>query len=110
MGSLVITNATAEINEPNSFSKDVANIHSIWWRWVAPGDGVVQITTEGSDFDTVLAVYKGDDLANLVLVESNDDVYSTNVKSFVQFDAISGTEYAIMVDGRGVSQGLSILD
>ena len=99
------TNATMENDEPNSFNKDTANIHSLWWRWVAPNDGVVQVTTEGSDFDTVLAVYTGADLANLVLVESNDDASGMGDKSLVQFNAISGTEYAILVDGGGVSTG-----
>ena len=99
------TNATREAVEPNPFSKDTANIHSLWWKWVAPNDGVVQVTTEGSDFDTVLAVHTGADLASLVLVGSNDDAPGMGGKSLVQFDAISGTEYAILVDGDGVSTG-----
>ena len=53
-------------------------IFILFGEGIAPGDGVVQITTEGSDFDTVLAVYKGDDL--LTWYWLSDDVYSTNVK------------------------------
>jgi hypothetical protein len=29
---------------------------SVWWTWVAPANGLVTVSTQGSTFDTVLAV------------------------------------------------------
>ncbi|MCI0349529.1 MAG: hypothetical protein L0Z53_08900, partial [Acidobacteriales bacterium] len=80
---------------------------SIWYQWTAPGTGKVLVSTEGSTFDTLLAVYRGADLANLTLVASDDDSgwYGT---SRLAFDVSPGTRYTIAVDayyGRG-SNGL----
>jgi hypothetical protein len=45
----------------------------IWYEWV--GDGSCSIvSTEGSDFDTVLGVYTGDACSNLTCVAENDDI------------------------------------
>jgi hypothetical protein len=46
---------------------------SVWWTWTAPGSGPATLSTEGSDFDTLLAVYTGSSLTGLSLVASNDD-------------------------------------
>lgn len=50
--------ATAEINEPNhgAFGTPAA---SIWYKWVAPNTDDVDFDTQGSDYDTALAVYTG---------------------------------------------------
>src|SRR5262245_16073577 len=60
--TLVGTNVTAtstnvgadkQSGEPNHAGN--AGGASLWWSWTAPGSGEVQITTDGSDFDTLLA-------------------------------------------------------
>jgi hypothetical protein len=72
---------------------------SVWWSWTAPASGHVVIDTQGSDFDTLLGVYIGSALTNLVTVASNDDVSTNQLTSSVTFTAKAGTPYQIAVDG-----------
>jgi hypothetical protein len=44
--------------------------NSVWYEWRAPVDGPVTFETSGSDFDTMLAAYKGDPA---VQIARNDD-------------------------------------
>jgi uncharacterized protein DUF4214 len=94
--------ATHESNEPNHSPDNNGGTHSIWYTWQAPASGQAQITTAGSNFDTVLAVYTGNavDSSSLTPVAKNDDVDPGQVtSSIVTFPAISGTTYRIAVDG-----------
>jgi hypothetical protein len=59
---------------------------SIWWSWVAPVSGTVQLDTIGSDFDTLLAVYTGYDVANLQPVASDDQSGGNDTSLFVFHD------------------------
>ncbi len=54
-----------EPGEPNHC--DLVGGASQWVRYVANQTGVVRLSTEGSDFDTLMAVYTGTSLANLTL-------------------------------------------
>jgi hypothetical protein len=73
---------------------------SVWWTWTAPVSGVYAISTAGSDFDTLLAVYTGSTIAQLTLVAANDeDGGATGHTSRVVFEAVAGTPYQIAVDG-----------
>jgi hypothetical protein len=72
---------------------------SVWWKWIAPSNGPTEIQTVGSNFDTLLAVYSGSELASLRRVAQNDDLVRDVPASRVVFDAVAGTEYAIAVDG-----------
>jgi hypothetical protein len=58
---------------------------------------MVRLTTQGSDFDTVLGVYVGDSLAGLTAVASNDD--DRGRQSATDFLATAGTTYSIAVAG-----------
>jgi hypothetical protein len=99
------TGATREPGEPDHAEGD--GISSIWWSWVAPADGTMEINTSGSGFDTVLAVYTGATVSGLVLIVENDDDERTDaVTSFVRFRAYAGTEYQIAVDGYDGESGL----
>ncbi|HYV30126.1 MAG TPA: hypothetical protein VEO53_03290, partial [Candidatus Binatia bacterium] len=71
---------------------------SVWWQWTAPRSGPVIIQTEGSSFDTLLAVYTGTTLSGLTLVASSDDIEGLLV-SKLAFQAEAGKEYQIVVDG-----------
>ncbi len=71
---------------------------SVWYRWVAPFDGPVSVSTSGSSFDTALAVYRGTALDNLVAVGANNDNGDSR-QSLVQFTAKEGVEYSLAVDG-----------
>jgi len=73
---------------------------SVWFKWRAIGSGPVRITTRGSDFDTLLAVYRGPRVDNLVPVASNDDTPTVDALwSRVRFNAVDGVTYRIAIDG-----------
>jgi autotransporter-associated beta strand protein len=71
---------------------------SVWWRWTSPGAGFVTIDTIGSQIDTLLAVYTGTSLSNLIEVAS-DDESGGNYTSLVRISAKSNVTYQIAVDG-----------
>ncbi|HTH49453.1 MAG TPA: SBBP repeat-containing protein, partial [Candidatus Limnocylindria bacterium] len=50
--------ATKEAGEPDHAGNPGGT--SLWWRWTAPADGRLTLSTEGSDFDTLLAAYTGE--------------------------------------------------
>ena len=95
------TAATAEPGEPEP--TDGAGQASVWFTWTATASGPVSFDTFGSGFDTLLAVWTGDDLTALVEVASNDDCCWSpsynDTSSAVDFDAVAGTTYAIAVYG-----------
>jgi len=67
--------ATPEPGEP--FHAGFASGASVWYKWVAPQDGEVQMDTIGSSFDTVLGVYTGASVSTLSQVAANDDLFPT---------------------------------
>lgn len=72
---------------------------SVWWKWVAPFTGPFVLTTEGSEFDTILAVYRpGTGAAPPVEVTFNDDAGPLDGSSALEFHAVSGSTYLIAID------------
>lgn len=102
----VSTQASREPGEPNHHGYDIGA--SVWWTWTAPDTGPVMITTSGSDFDTVLAVYSGSAIAQLSLVAENDDNDGGSTSS-VRFEAEAGRAYQIAVDGFNGASGAVLL-
>ncbi len=90
-------NGSSETNEP-SHDADATG-KSIWWNWTASEGGFTEISTEGSDFNTVIVVYHGDSLDSLQLVAKNRDTSPDNNGSQVGFEAVAGVSYRIVVDG-----------
>jgi Ca2+-binding RTX toxin-like protein len=90
-------NAGSESGEPDH--ADRRGRTSVWYRWTAPVTGHVKFDTEGSYFDTLLAVYTGDAVGSLVLVRANDDTPMGCCVSRVAFEASEGTVYQIAVAG-----------
>jgi hypothetical protein len=91
--------ATREPDDPHADGEN-----SVWFKWTAPATQEYTIDTCGSQMDTVLGVYTGDDLANLTLVGENDDSYGwpgngCGSRSAVIAELTEGTEYKIVVDG-----------
>jgi hypothetical protein len=68
----------------------------------------VTISTIGSSFDTLLAVYTGTTISNLVLLAANDDAEGT-LQSDVAFEAVAGTNYQVTVDGFDGDSGGIVL-
>lgn len=93
--------ATKEVDEPihnQDFPADEGG-KSVWWKWVAPASRNYIVSTAGSAFDTVLAIYTGSALNNLVLVGANDEDPATISTSRVSFNAVQGVTYYFAVDG-----------
>ena len=90
-------NASSEVGEPNH--ANAFGGASIWYQWTSPMNGGVTIDTIGSTFDTVLAVYTGDDFSNLNLVAADDDGANFNHNSKVTFHCSAGVVYLVAVDG-----------
>jgi len=89
------TGGSSEPGESNHAG--LLSYQSVWWTWTAPTNGSVAISTEGSSFATVLAVYTGTSVASLTPVAS--DAYSdTNLTSLVNFPVTKGTTYQVAVD------------
>src|SRR5437867_229906 len=90
-------NATKEGNEPNHGGN--AGGRSVWYKWTAPVTGEAVVDTMGSSFDTLLAVYTGTAINNLVLVAQSDDFTGQTPFGRVTFNTVAGTTYQIAVDG-----------
>lgn len=101
-------NATKEIGEPDHAGNTGGA--SVWWTWTPSVTGTAIITTHGSGFDTLLAVYTGTPLGSLTQVAANNNDGSSGGASGVQFTARAGTVYRIAVDGVGGAEGSIALD
>ena len=97
------TNAAATFENMEPSHAGSGPLRSVWWTWVAPSTTVV-MSTQGSDFDTVLAVYQGTAVNALSGITSNDDE-SPFVTSRVSFSAAAGQTYRIAVDGFNGATG-----
>jgi thiol-disulfide isomerase/thioredoxin len=88
--------ATREVAEP--WHNGSSTGRSVWWSWEAEEKGFLTVSTEGSSFDTVLAIYTGDVLASLVEVAYDDDG-GANYTSRAVLRVEAGRTYQIAVDG-----------
>jgi hypothetical protein len=91
--------STKEPGEPNHCG--VVGGASEWFAYQADTNGTLYIDTDGSNFDTVLAVYTGpgDDFATLVSTACDNNSGLDGQDSRVSFSATAGTIYWIAVDG-----------
>lgn len=111
----VTLNATIESNEPaiinTSDNGSVAVGNSIWYQWKALQNGNVTFDTFGSTDelgnpqDTVLGVWQGNNVTNLVFVQGDDNL-GTNLNSSVTFFASAGQTYDIAVYVNQQNAGL----
>jgi hypothetical protein len=92
--------ATQEVDEPTQSG----TINSVWWTWTAPSSGNYTFDTEGSDFDTYLNLFTGNDLTNLSLVAADDDS-GEGLTSLITQNVTAGTTYQIAVDGYSSATG-----
>ena len=106
IGSGNNTLSTGEFGEPKHAGKTGGK--SLWYSWRAPAGGIASFHTRGSGFDTLLAIYTGTSLANLIEVASDDD-RGGFLTSELAFNAVAGTEYIIAVDGFGGASGNIVL-
>ncbi|VXB32801.1 hypothetical protein [Nocardioides sp. AX2bis] len=102
------TQATGQTGEPVHYSAGSLPVQSVWTTWQAPRSRTVVMNTNGSDFDTVLAVYRGGRLTQLSPIAADDDS-GDGLASRVAFDAIRGVTYRIAVDSFGSAEGNYLL-
>lgn len=93
--------ATGQDNDP--VESATLGGKSIWWTWTAPASGVYTWDTIGSNFDTLLGIYRGNPGA-LTSVALSDDEGGSGL-SKTTFNATAGTVYKILVDGKGGAVG-----
>jgi hypothetical protein len=96
------TAATKETGEPDHDGNSGGK--SLWWSWTTTKNCTVTVSTVGSNFDTVLAVYTGTTLSALTAVASDDDGGDGRT-SLLTFSAMAGTTYQIAVDGYDGDSG-----
>ena len=82
--------------------------HSIWYRWLAPANGNATLSTAGSTFDTLLAVYTGSQVDQLQSIASDEDSAGF-LTSQTRFPVTAGGEYQIAIDGFNGATGKTVL-
>jgi Calx-beta domain/Domain of unknown function (DUF4214) len=70
--------------------------HSVWFKWIAPVSGNLEVNTNGSDFDTTLGIYTG--LSAAQRIDWNDDG-GDGKGSIVSVPVTAGQTYYISLDG-----------
>lgn len=88
---------TAESGEPLHAGQNP--LHSVWWTWKSPVPSQVTVSLDGSDFDTLISVLTGSELASLTVITNNDNA-TGKITSGVSFLAARNREFQIAVDGR----------
>jgi len=95
-------NATRESGEP--FHANKPGRHSVWYKWTAPEKGVLTIGSRGSDFDTLLGVYRGTNVAYLY-GEGGDEDRGGYYTSGLRINVTKNRTYHFAVDGYGNDAG-----
>jgi plastocyanin len=74
---------------------------TVWYQYTSSASGSVTLSTCGSQFDTVLAVYAGSCASLGAAVACNDDngPSCAGIAASVTFSAIAGTTYRVAVGG-----------
>lgn len=103
--------ATMEVGEPrpNSSTKDCGIFgvsNSVWWKVHVPASygsngAYLRLSTGGSAFDTVLAVYKGTSLTSLQQVACSNDNTLPNWNEPLIERLHSGQTYYVQLSGTG---------
>lgn len=94
-------NASNDLDVPSTLPSPIPQA-GVWYRWTPSFSGAAHIDTffsevsPGSPHDTILAVYSGTSLANLTLLDADDDTQASG-SSKVSFTASAGTTYRIWV-------------
>ncbi|HLE97408.1 MAG TPA: hypothetical protein VI997_08575, partial [Candidatus Thermoplasmatota archaeon] len=100
--------ATLEPGEPRSAACG-APAATVWYSWTPAETRRHVLDTLGSEHDTSLAVFTGDTLASLNLVDCDDDRLPGQTWSRVVLDATAGTTYRIQVGGAAGATGDLVL-
>ena len=106
------THSGKDPSEPNHCG--VVGGSSYWLSYVPGSTGVMTLNTDGSSYDTLLAVYLDDGLGNgyasLISVACDNNSGIDGVDSALTFAATSGLTYYIVVDGVNGAYGTAYLN
>jgi hypothetical protein len=97
--------AVKEAGEPDHCG--IAGGASQWFAYQSPTDGELTISTDGSDFDTVMGVYTstGSSFGDLIEITCDNDSGTDGLDSSVTFNASKDTIYYVAVDGVEAATG-----
>ncbi len=101
------TGAAKEFGEPLHAGNPGGK--SVWWLFRPSQAGTLSLSTTNSNFDTLLAVYTGDKLADLQLVGQNDEAFAGSGWSQVELAVEPNQTYRIAVDGFAAASGKAVL-
>lgn len=78
-------------------------VSDIWYRYYAPTDGTVTISTcNQANYDTDLVAYEGIDCGNLMFLGCNDDTSGcSDYSSYLEIPVLAGNAYLFRVGGWG---------
>ncbi len=98
--------ATTEAGEPSPSLPGVdcgnlGNFKSVWYKVTPRKGGWLYLTTEGSAFDTVLAVYKGSSLNRLSQVDCSNENFGANSTDKVSARVKASSTYYVQLSGTG---------
>ena len=97
--------AVKEAGEPDHCG--IAGGASQWFAYQSPTDGELTISTDGSDFDTVMGVYTstGSSFGDLIEITCDNDSGADGLDSSVTFNASKDTIYYVAIDGVEAATG-----
>ena len=98
--------ATLESGEPKPYSatKDCGVLgisKSVWFKVTPYYKGTIKVSTAGSSFDTVVALYKGSSLTSLQQVNCSNDNSSPNWTDNMVAAVDAGQTYYLQLSGTG---------
>ena len=106
------TRSGKDPGEPNHCG--VVGGSSYWLSYVPGSTGIMTLNTDGSSYDTILAVYLDDGLGNgyasLISVACDNNSGTNGLTSKLQFNATAGLTYYIVVDGVNGAYGTAYLN
>ena len=93
-----ITEATRQTGEPGVCGVD----RSVWFKYIAPENATIALSTAGTGFDTALGVFTGSSVAGLTSVACNGDAAGA-ITSALTFTATAGTTYYVQAGNDAVA-------
>jgi hypothetical protein len=98
-------------SEPGELHCGTKGGASQWFAFICPSNGTLYLDTEGSTFDTILAVYTGapPPYTNLTSMACDNDS-GPGLTSSLSMNAVANTIYYIAVDGVNGATGMANLN
>jgi len=105
MGSQIVSTPSSNTPPTTGTKCGPLTENARWIQLLPEEDGMFIIDTIGSDFDTVLAVYRGENLQELMYIGCDNNGAPDGVRSQVKAPAWRCENYFVAVDGVKGAQG-----